>query len=334
MGMQAIYLLLFPLGKNFKKGDRTKLKGLKRGPDFLDLDIDIDVVDRVTKTVMGKEVLQEAFVYDDTIFVFQCTYDVGNLLNEDLVNFKTLINEKLMEQIFSEYKQKNRELVEDYSVLLIKKSSGIKEYIDNNKFILARFMRSLDKKIQKEEANNVLASRVSYSKDDVAVIDWDGALLIDSDGDFDEQMELIRIGNYQLLKYRILDKQIQKNLQTVRQSIFAKKRLPFAKAIIRSTLQDRLSLLLDFDKIDQSLLLVGDWYSANLYQVIMEEYYIDDWKEIVKNKLDNLESIDATARENLIFDWERFLDIIQIIGWMVLLIGYFLLYFKDAGIWK
>lgn len=332
--MQAIYLLLFPLGKNFKKGDRTKLKGLKRGPYFLDLDIDIEIVNRKTESVMGKEVREETFIYDDSILVFQSTYDVGNVLNEELINFKTNINNTLKENILRSFKQRDQEMVEEYSVLLIKKSSGIKEYIDNNKFILARFMRSLDKKIQKEEANNVLASRVSYSKDDMAVIDWDGALLIDSEADFDEQLELIRIGNYQLLKYRILDKQIQKNLQTVRQAIFAKRKLPFTKGIIRSTLQDRLSLLLDFDKIDQSLLLVGDWYSANLYQTIMEEYYIDDWKEIVKNKLDNLESIDATARENLIFNWERFLDIVQIVGWMVLLVGYFLLYFKDAGIWK
>ena len=34
---------------------------------------------------------------------------------------------------------------------------------------------------------------------------------------------------------------------------------------------------LDFEKINQGLLLIGDWYTAKLYRIIYEEFYLDEW---------------------------------------------------------
>ena len=50
----------------------------------------------------------------------------------------------------------------------------------------------------------------------------------------------------------------------------------------------------------------------------------------MRGKLDGLDSITDTVRENFTFSWQRFLDIVQIAGWLLLLVGYFVLFAIDV----
>ena len=89
--------------------------------------------------------------------------------------------------------------------------------------------------------------------------------------------------------------------------------------------------MLDFERAEQNLLLIGDWYTAKLYEAIQSEFYLKDWKENLKNKLDNLEGIVETIKDNFSLSFETLMDRLQLIGWVLLLIGYIYLYFLDAG---
>ena len=82
---------------------------------------------------------------------------------------------------------------------------------------------------------------------------------------------------------------------------------------------------------EQSLLLIGDWYTAKLYESIHNELYLKDWKESVQNKLDNLENIVETIKDNFSISWENLMDRIQLALWLFMLFGYLYLYFLDAG---
>lgn len=96
-------------------------------------------------------------------------------------------------------------------------------------------------------------------------------------------------------------------------------------------MQLRLDIMLDFEHTEQNLLLIGDWYSAQLYHAICSEFYLEEWKQTVKSKLDNLEGIVETIQENFSLSWLSLLETIQITGWLILLIGYFILFFMEAG---
>jgi hypothetical protein len=95
--------------------------------------------------------------------------------------------------------------------------------------------------------------------------------------------------------------------------------------------QLRLELMLDFEHTDQNLLMIGDWYTSKLYEVIRSELYLDTWKETVHTKLDNMESVIETIQENFSLSWSALMDMIQLVGWVILLIGYFVLFFFDVG---
>ena len=94
-------------------------------------------------------------------------------------------------------------------------------------------------------------------------------------------------------------------------------------------LKDGMSRVLNITK--QNLLLIGDWYTAKLYEIIQDELYLKDWKDNVRAKLDNLESIVETIQENFALSFEALMDRLQLIGWVLLLIGYLYLYILDAG---
>ena len=67
------------------------------------------------------------------------------------------------------------------------------------------------------------------------------------------------------------------------------------------------------------------------YESIHNEFYLKDWKESVRAKLDNLENIVTTIQNNFVLSFENLMDRLQLLGWVLLLIGYLYLYFLDAG---
>ena len=186
--------------------------------------------------------------------------------------------------------------------------------------------------LDKEEIGEILASRSRYSTQDLTLVDWEGAVIIAPNNDFQSDIVLLKIGNYQLLRYRILDKRIEEMLDKINESFFKNRRRPRAtRGMIRQIAEHRLEVILDFERAEQSLLLIGDWYTAKLYESIHKELYLKDWKESVRSKLDNLENIVQTVKDNFLLSWENLMDRLQLLGWVILLVGYIYLYMLDAG---
>lgn len=330
--MKLCYLLFAPFTENKGEYDLTDFKKVKNTPYFFDIDIDTARMSKSSLDIEGIEVSVDYFLYDGKVILAQCFYDLGEKLNEAQISLKEKTNNLLKEKLLENLNYKGK-LVEEYSIVLVGGEKNPSAFVTENQFLLARLMRNMDNKVELSEAKDILYSRVSYTRGDLTVVDWEGAVIFAKDADFESDIELLKVANYQLLRYRMLDNEIEDKLVLLRNKLQKKKRsiLPRGNSILRQAVDTQLSLLLDFDKVDQSLLLVGDWYSSKLYKVIVSEFYLNDWKRIVKDRLESLSSIDETMRGNLTFSWERFLDIVSIVGWAVLLVGYFYLYFKDAG---
>ncbi|HSD83834.1 MAG TPA: hypothetical protein VLG46_08250, partial [Anaerolineae bacterium] len=223
---------------------------------------------------------------------------------------------------------------EEYAILLIAQcETSPTEFLDRNGQALARFIRSQRDEFSGEEIESTLMSRVRYSERDMTVVDWEGGLIFATAGDFQSDIDLLKIGNYQLLRYRLLDQTIERNLETVdrhlhegaRRTLFPRR----PKSVLREVVEQRLAVILDFEKINQGLLLIGDWYTAKLYRIIYDEFYLDEWTAAIKSKLENLESIIQVIQDNFSFSWSRFLEMVQTAGWLLLLLGYFVLFYLD-----
>jgi hypothetical protein len=270
--------------------------------------------------------------YDGQVQMVECRFGVRDPFAESVLQERTKIQAALQSRFIPvSYRQSG--LFEEYTILLVEQAEPTPdEWVNKNALALANFIRSQREGLDKKEIDEILISRSRYSTDDLTLVDWEGAVIIAPNSDFQSDIALLKIGNYQLLRYRLLDQSIDDMLDRIKNNFFQKKRrLRPTRGLIREIAEHRLEVMLDFERAEQSLLLIGDWYTAKLYEIIQLEFYLKDWKGNVRNKLDNLEGIVETIQENFALSFEALMDRLQLIGWVLLLIGYLYLYVLDAG---
>lgn len=327
---EICFLLVFP-DEAQAKVSAEPVTGLKNAPYFQPVDIRLHtlgvehvMVDRSAVTVTRQR-------YDGRVQVVECHFQLSDPLSLVSIQQRQKIEESLQER-FLPLPYRANGLFETYLVLIVRDAVGAPEdFVQAHAATLARFIRSQRETLDETEIAEILVSRLHYSRDDLTLVDWEAALIFAPEGDFQSDIELLKIGSYQLLRYRLLNQSIEGILQAINRTFQRGKFSVFGptRATLRDIVNHRLEIMLEFEHTEQNLLLIGDWYTAKLYKIICDEFYLDDWKQVVQSKLDNLESLISTIQENFSMTWSGFLDLVQLFGWLVLLIGYFILFFLE-----
>jgi hypothetical protein len=326
------YLLAFPDTTPPRDEPKEQISGLKDAPYFQPVDIDVVTLGEETLVVEGYAISVLRQQYDGHVQMVECHFDVTEPFLDSVFDDRLKIQNDLQSR-YLPVDYRHIGLFEEYTILLARQAEPTPdEWIEHNALALARFIRSEREVLDEKEIAEILVSRSRYSTRDLTLVDWEGALIIAANEDFQSDIALLKIGNYQLLRYRMLDQSIDDMLDKINETFFRAKRGPRpTRGFIRKIAQHRLELMLDFERAEQSLLLIGDWYTAKLYETIQAAFYLKDWKENVRRKLDSLENIMETIQENFALSFEALMDRLQLIGWVLLLIGYLYLYFLDAG---
>lgn len=325
--MEICYLLAFPDSAEGKVPPPEQFTGLKDAPYFKPVDIDLVTLGEETVVVEGYAVAVSRQRYDDQVQMVECHYDLEDPFKPELLKVRMKIQSALQSRFVPEVRRSSG-MFEEYSILLVQTAKPSPDkWLDKNAVSLARFIRSQRETLDSAEMDELLNARVHYSAVELTLVDWEGAVIIAPNADYQSDIALIKIGNYQLLRYRMLDQTIEDMLDKIRETFFsAKKRPRPTRGLIRQIAEHKLEIMLDFERAEQNLLLIGDWYTADLYEAIHEQFYLKDWKENVKAKLDNLESIVETIKDNFSLSWEGLMERAELIGWVVLLLGYFYLF--------
>jgi len=330
--MEICYLLAFPDSAEGQPQRPEQIKGLKDAPYFQPIDIDLVSLGEETIVIEGYAVAVTCQRYDGVVQIVECHYDLRDPFAVSVLQNRTKIQNTLQSRYVPDAYRRNG-LFEEYSVLLVSDAKPTPDkWLEKNGLSLANFIRSQREVFEKNEIDEILTSRTRYSTQDLTLVDWEGAVIIAPNNDFQSDIVLIKIGNYQLLRYRMLDRSIEDLLDKINESFFKNRRRPRAtRGLIRQIAEHRLEVMINFERAEQSLLLIGDWYTAKLYESIHNELYLKDWKESVRAKLDNLENIVETIQENFALSFETLMDRLQMLGWVLLLVGYLYLYMLDAG---
>jgi len=331
---QICYLLCFPDPVEKSPEPPEQIRGLKDAPYFQPVDISVRSLGQTQVQAGGETVAVSRQRYDERVQVIECKFPLSDVLSQPAIQRRENIEDDLLRQLIPE-KYLESGLFEEYIVLMLETASSSDAFVESNAPQLAHFIRTQREALDEVEIEDILISRVRYSKEDLTIVDWGGAIIIAPDGDFQSDIELLKIGNCQLLRYRMLDQSVEASLRDIAQQFRSYPRRALrpgpTRGRIRRIIQHRLELMLDFEHTDQNLLLIGDWYTAKLYEVIRGELYLDNWKGAVHTKLDNMESIIETIQENFSLSWSGLMGQVELVGWIILLIGYFVLFFIDAG---
>jgi hypothetical protein len=328
--MEICYLIAFPDSAEKGKQPVEQFKGLKDAPYFQPVYIDLISLGEETIVIEGYAITVTRQRYDDRIQIIECHFSLKNPFAPSVLQDRVKIQNALQSKYIPE-KYHQSGMFEEYSILLVQDAKPTPDkWIEKNSLAIANFIRSQREVFDKQEMNEILASRTRYSAKELTLVDWEGAVIIAPNADYQSDIALLKIANYQLLRYRMLDQSIEEMLNKITEAFFRDKKRPRAtRGMIRQITEHRLEVMLDFDRAEQNLLLIGDWYSAKLYEAIQNEFYLKDWKDNIKSKIDNLEDIVQTIKDNFSVSWESLIEKAELIGWIVLLLGYIYLFVVD-----
>ncbi|OGW33823.1 MAG: hypothetical protein A2X58_04310 [Nitrospirae bacterium GWC2_56_14] len=274
----------------------------------------------------GIEVRFVVKAYLPDVVVVEASLDMDDILSNTTLEFKRkLINE--CRKILGEFGC-DPLFDEEYSVYCISGYSGDPEvYLSRYGATIAAFLKNERIELDEEEVKATLSTYLKYGKDDITIVDWDGAFIFDASGDFASNIELFEIANLQLLKSRILDYDLDVRLEKTLRLMGASKGLPVLRSrdvrkIVKEIIEIRTQSILESEAVERNIKLIGDWYSAKLYSLISKKFHLDSWKSEIKEKLDTLEDVYTMATENFSVSYRATLEFVILAGWFILLLLY------------
>jgi len=282
----------------------------------------------------GKPVELAAKTYHPDAILVEGSMEIENVFADGILELKDKLHEACYE--LAKKNGAKDEPAEEYTIYQISGYKGDPElFLAGKESKIAGLLKSEKLELDEKEVEHVLSFQLKYAKDDLVIVDWDGAFIFDPDGEFGETIELLELANYQLLRYRILDQDLDERLQRVSKLIEKPKRKWFVfnageiAQAYREVIAVRSQSVSEFERLDRDIKLIGEWYSARLYDLATKKFKIEVWRDSVKEKLESLEDVYSIIAENFSISSQQIFDLIQTAGWLILLIGYFVLFFLE-----
>lgn len=184
---------------------------------------------------------------------------------------------------------------EDYVIYFFEKINGIDSPMDlkDHANIPALILAEPKEELSESMKQNVHAMTYQYLKNDLAIIDWNSALLIEPSGSMDLP-DVIEFALTQLLEMRYYDDLLDQKLATLYSSIENKSvgflNDPFTK-ISREAGQTYIELSEIIETIENSFKVVGDFYLATIFRAASRRFRFNDWLSNINSKLGNLAEV-------------------------------------------
>jgi hypothetical protein len=156
---------------------------------------------------------------------------------------------------------------------------------------LARILRSEPEPLSEDEIADATSVRISYGHDDVALLDWNAALLFDTEAD--DSRAILEFANMELLEMRFLDGQLDDSLDRAYEALGGAG--PLAGRLGRTGLPRVGRMQVDaailFERVNNALKLIGDPYLARVYRLASQRFRVSEWNAGILRKVEALESI-------------------------------------------
>jgi len=140
-----------------------------------------------------------------------------------------------------------------------------------------------------EERQEVLSHHFSYLEDDLAVLHWNSALVVEPSG-VQDIPDLLEFATAHLLELRYYDALLDRELHRIYDEIEAGGS-PVANILTRryrKLQRDTAALLLELsemiERLENAVKIVGDFYLARLYLAAVRRFRLPAWQESVLRK--------------------------------------------------
>jgi len=145
-------------------------------------------------------------------------------------------------------------------------------------------------RLSQQEAEESTARHLSYYDNDLVVIDWDAALLIDEPRDVDETLHLMELANLQLAELEAYDRLLDAALERSYRDL-GERPLRSRGDILRELREIRIDMARFNDELSNTTKFFGDWHLARIYDTLAGRFHLADWHRSIDGKLKTLDDL-------------------------------------------
>lgn len=195
--------------------------------------------------------------------------------------------------------------IEDYTIFAIRATEpgtapGPLNADGLGRQLIARILRAEPASLSDEQVNDAVSGTVSYGPDDLAVIDWNAALLVDPEPD--ATIAALELANTQLLELRFLDDTLDRALgEAYEITLRGSDRPAILGGSIRRQSRRLARMQVDaaglLQSVGNALKTYGDQHLARIHDTADRRLRLQDWERSVRVKLDALEAIYGKLRD-------------------------------------
>jgi hypothetical protein len=184
-------------------------------------------------------------------------------------------------------------------------------------------------KLSRQEAEESTGRFLSYYENDLVVVDWDAAVIVDEPADFDETLYIMELANLQLAELeaydRLLDDALERSYRDLREQP-ARRR----SDVIRELRELRLDLARFSDELSNITKFFGDWHLARIYENIAARFHLADWHRTIEEKLKTLDDLYQLLSQDRMNRWMLILEVAIVLMFVIDLLLLFLDLLKKA----
>lgn len=179
---------------------------------------------------------------------------------------------------------------ETYTVLFVESLAGgtIEDLRQSETAAKLLLGESSPRALSAATKEDVLENAFSYLADDVVLLDWNSAVVVEPSGSR-VVVSVLELATCQLLEFRYYDGLLDRELARVYDHVEkARPRVLFSpyRALTRQVLQRFMELTEFTERVDNAIKSVGDFYLARVYLAAIRRFRVDQWRESVEAKLE------------------------------------------------
>ncbi len=161
--------------------------------------------------------------------------------------------------------------------------------------------------LSRQEAQESTSIYLSYYEQDLVVVDWDAALIVDEPKDFDETLYLMELANLQLAELEAYDRLLDHAVERAYRDLAAAAR--GRTGVIRELRELRIDLSRLSDELSNIGKFFGDWHLARTYSMIARRFHLSEWHHSIEEKLHTLDDLYEILKHDENNRWMLILEI-------------------------
>ncbi len=163
--------------------------------------------------------------------------------------------------------------------------------------------------ISDAEVEDTWKSWLSYYQDDLVVVEWDAALVLEPTASYEDTLAVFEIANLQLLELRtydaFLDKAIDRAYDDLEDLFRRSSFLRSGGQEVKELAELRMDLSEATFQVDNISKLWGDWFLGKVYRACTRKFELESWRHTVADKMQDLSEIYQIAQSE--FEGRRML---------------------------